>query len=71
MLKATAENFTKMYFSGLRIQIEIYLMDNWVAHWQDCSSGNKMFVVSPQTHYKYLKFIEEFEKDRPLLAELR
>ena len=71
MLKATTENFIQIYFSGLRVQPEIYLMDNWVAHWWDKSTGIDLILVSPATHHKYLKFVEEFEKNRPLLAELR
>ncbi len=71
MLKATTENFIKMYFSGLKVQIECYMMDGWVGEWWNCNNGDNIFLVSPSTHYKYLKFVEEFEKDRPLLAELR
>jgi hypothetical protein len=71
MIKATTENFIKMYFSGLRVQIEIYLMDEWVGCWWNCNNGDEIYIVSPQTHHKYLKFVEEFEKNKPLLAELR
>lgn len=71
MLKATPENFQKMYFSGLRVQAEVYLLDGWVGEWWDCNSGDNIFLVSLQTHHRYLKFVEAFEKDKPLLVELR
>jgi hypothetical protein len=70
MLKASQEIFQKMYFSGFRVESTIFFMVDKVAEWQDPSSGDKMFIVNPETHYRYLKFIEEFEKDKPLLAEL-
>lgn len=71
MIKATPETFQKMYFSGLKVQIEIYLMDGWVGDWWDCNNGDNIFLVSPQTHSRYLNFVEYFEKNKPLLAELR
>ena len=71
MFKATQENFLKMYFSRLRVQSTPYLMDKWVGEWWCSNSGCVMFLVSPETYHHYLKFIEFFEKNKPLLAELR
>ena len=71
MLKDSQEIFKKMYFSGLRVESTIFFMNDIVQEWQDPSSGDKMFIVSPETHHHYLKFIESFEKDKPLLSELR
>jgi hypothetical protein len=71
MLKASQEIFIKMYFSGLVVQAQPYLLDGWIGEWWNNRTGENIFLTSPETHHKYLKFVEEFEKNRPLLAELR
>lgn len=71
MFEATRGNFLKVYFSRLRVQSTTHFMDGWVGDWWDWNNDDNIFLVSPETHYRYLKFVEEFEKDKPLLAELR
>ncbi len=71
MFKANQENFLKVYFSGLKVQTEVYLMSGWINIWWCSDSGYDMFLVSPETHHQYLKFVEQFERSKPLLAELR
>lgn len=71
MLKANQENFIKMYFSGLRVQSTMYFMNDSIVEWNNGFNGDTMFIVSPETHHHYLKFIESLEKHKPLLAELR
>lgn len=71
MFEANEKNFLEMYFSGLRVHQEVYLLDGWIGCWWDSFEGITIYLVSPQTHHKYLKFVEEFEKNKPLLTELR
>ncbi len=71
MLKANQENFIKMYFSGLRVESTIYFVNDSIVEGYFNDSGDTMFMVSPETHHHYLKFIESLEKHKPLLAELR
>lgn len=71
MFKANQENFLKVYFSGLSVLSTPYVMDEWIGEWPCSSSGCIIFLISPKTHHQYLKFIEFFEKNKPLLVELR
>jgi hypothetical protein len=71
MFKASSENFLKMYFSGLRVKVEVYLMDGCVIEWFFSFDGASVFLVSPETYHKYLKFVEKIEKNKTLLTELR
>ena len=71
MLKASPETFQVMYFSRLAVQCEVHLKSGWVAEWWSDRTGEHIFLASPETHHKYLKFVEAFEKDKPLLTELR
>ena len=71
MVKANRENFIKMYFSGHRVESAIYFVEDSTIEWYFNDRSIKVFLVSPETHRQYLKFVEEFEKNKPLLAELR
>jgi hypothetical protein len=71
MFEATTENFIQVYFSGLIVQAQPYLMDGWIGEWWDRRNNTNIFLMSPATCHKYLKFTEEFEKNKPLLMELR
>jgi hypothetical protein len=71
MTKANTETFQIIYFSGLMVRSERYLMNDCVVDWIDRHTGEKLFLLSPETHHQYLKFVESIKKNKPLLAELR
>jgi hypothetical protein len=70
MFRPTEENFLQMFFSNKEVVSEVHCMDDIVYIWGDFESEEVVYLVSPSTRAKYIDFIENIKKERPLLLEL-
>ena len=64
-MKLSEEAFLKIYFSDREICVDIFINDCSILMWDN------MCLMSPYGYGKFQEFVENLEKERPLLAELR
>lgn len=64
-MKLGEEAFLKIYFSNREICVDIFINDCSILMWDN------MCLMSPYGYDKFQEFVENLEKERPLLAELR
>lgn len=71
MMRASKNLFLKIYFSNKEIEVTPYLMENMVYVWFDSQEVEFRYLMHPKTFSEYEIFIDNLEKETPLLAELR
>lgn len=71
MMEASKNLFIKIYFSNKAIQLTPYTVKNRVCVWFDRDEEEILYLMSPETYNDYKQFVENLEKETPLLAELK
>lgn len=64
-MKANYQNFINVYLSNREVCVDVFINDYSILMWDN------MCLMSPSCYAKYQEFVDKFEKERPLLVELR
>ena len=75
MIKLTEENMKLIYLSNTDIMSGLYIPDHVAYLWENSilpyGNNEYVYLVSPKSMDEYNKFVKNFEKEYPLLVELR
>lgn len=75
MIRLDEKGFLILYYSGVDVVSEIYAPDEIAYLWNknsfDFGKDEYCYIVSPKSRNDYINFVNNLEKNKPLLVELK
>jgi hypothetical protein len=70
-MKIDSHTFAYLYSHGINVEVSSYASNEYAIALQECSDGEVIYILSPESFYKYNKFKNDMDVNYPLLSALR